>query len=379
MRTAMTALRVLMTPVVLVAVVASCLFAFEFGWGRGATPIHHWAFGMLAAGLDLFKVVCPMIAAYYFHVGLKAQARSAWLAFGFLTIMSLFCAWGTNANQLAERIASRATVVSEKALKDGTLVRLQADRTKLPDFVPTTQDVVDAAKSSVDGAIAQTAAECDKRGPNCRNREADERTARAALGVAQANKAATDVAVALDIKIAAAEAALATVDNAAIAKDADPQIASIAKLTGWSEDAIGLVANILFAIAVEVGSGLGPWLIWGHGGSAKKREPDDEATPEPETKDDKTPSDSLKTIRRQFFDEHLHHAPGNNLAAGVVHGAYLKYCRQNGHVPMDAHAFGRGSPWTKRKKIGGISHYLDCALSVSLVGAQGLKVVASNG
>ena len=75
-------------------------------------------------------------------------------------------------------------------------------------FVPTDAAAVTAATQAVAAAERSSAAECEKRGPNCRQREADETTRRAELAVAIAGKAATDRATQLDGETAALTARL---------------------------------------------------------------------------------------------------------------------------------------------------------------------------
>src|ERR1700674_1756372 len=89
--------------IVLVCIGVSMFFAFEFGWGKAASEQFAIAYGLASGGLDLFKARLPLIPP---STGNKARRRLSWAAFVFLTGMSLFCAFGTTAGQLAEKFAN---------------------------------------------------------------------------------------------------------------------------------------------------------------------------------------------------------------------------------------------------------------------------------
>src|SRR5262249_30585365 len=135
-------------------------------------------------------------------------------------------------------------------------------------------------------------------GTICHQREADEKAARAALLEAQNNRAATIKAADLDGKIDAAQRDVD--DNSrhrTAAKDADPQAKSIAKAFGISEDVVALLGYVIFAIGVEIGSGLLPWLLFGHGRPEEKPAPEaTKSEPHP------TPLETPESIRKMFFD-----------------------------------------------------------------------------
>ena len=115
----------------------------------------------------------------------------------------------------------------------------------------------------------------------CRQREAEERAAREALLKAQQNHAATVKAADLDGKIAAAEHALSQVDVKTATMQADPQSASMAKVIGADQNLIAALSHAVFAISIELGSGVGFWLIFGHGAPSRRREEIELATSTP--------------------------------------------------------------------------------------------------
>src|SRR5262245_43982597 len=267
--------RALMGIAVIACICASATFAFEFGWTRGATWVAHWTYGVAGGALDLFKLALPILGATAWHDTKPAKSFACWVVFIVLTGLSLWCAYGTTATQLAEKFASQAIAQSDLSTRQATLDRLRAQRDGLQ-FSETSQEAVTTIETTVTTAAEQAAAERARGGCRdlCRQREQEERDARAARVKAQQNRSATIKAVDLDTKIAAAEADLMAVDKREAVKDVDPQSASMAKAIGADQSLIAALSVAFFAIAIEFGSGVGFWLVFGHGGPRPRTEVD---------------------------------------------------------------------------------------------------------
>jgi hypothetical protein len=192
-----------------------------------------------------------------------AKVVWSWTGFVLLTSLSLLCAFGMTATQLAEKMAEKLAITSQESNRQSVVDELRLQRRSLPSFTPLSSDGVGAAQKAADAAAAQRLPECTQRGPLCRQREADERAALAILAKAQTDKAVTDQAAALDAKIAAAEAALSQVDMKAAHRETDPQSAALATLTGYDQSKVAAILQIVLAVAVEFGSGVGFWLVFG--------------------------------------------------------------------------------------------------------------------
>lgn len=396
-------LRIVLTPLALVAVAASAVFAWQFGWAKGATIEMKYAFAGLLCGLDISKAALPLMASWASSEGERGKARVIWGCFIFLTFASLWAANGVNAIQYAEREGHKASVEAELAGKRAVLDRLRTDRKDLPSFtfataesVKTASDLVAAAEEAVTAAVKRKEEECGSgrggRGQLCRMREGDEQTAREALSKAIANKndviankAATDKATKLDAQIVEAERALASVDMGTVSKAADPQAASLAQALGVQVGTIALLSFVIASILVEIGSGLLPWMLYGHAGKRKEPEPDQK--PEAETEASATtaleatfqaattPDDD----RSKFFRQCTYPSQTGRVLASQVYTAYRKWCAEQGLHPMTNTAFGRESPLPK-EKAGGSIWYLGIELGREYVGTtQRLRVVASNG
>jgi hypothetical protein len=356
-----------MAVAVLACIAASATFAFEFGWSRGATDIHRWTYAGAGVALDLFKSGLPIFAAAAWYERKPARSVACWFVFLVFTSLSLWCAYGTTATQLAERIATKAVALTEQAQRQSVLDRLRTERDGLPKYTPTTAESVKAADDAVNTAAAQTRAECNPRGPRCRDREADERTARAALIQAKTNKATTDKANELDGKITVAEAALRTIDLKAVSKESDPQSASMAKAIGADQNLIAALSHAAFAIAIELGSGFGFWLVFGHGRHTRE-EPKAERVstyvpaPSRDIAAAKIFEETPAEIIERFFLEVVRPVLNRRVRAIDAWSAYVQWCSHRGIEPVSHAMFGRLARWRKGR-LGGSVWYLDAELA----------------
>jgi hypothetical protein len=63
-------------------------------------------------------------------------------------------------------------------------------------------------------------------------------------------------------------------NRAATVKENDPPSASMAKSFGTDQNIIAVLSQAFFAIAIEFGSGVGFWLVFGHAAPGRRREVD---------------------------------------------------------------------------------------------------------
>jgi len=362
--------RFVMGLVVIACIVASATFAFEFGWTRGATEVAHWTYAVAGVALDLFKSGLPILGATAWHDTKPARSFACWVVFIVLTGLSLWCAYGTTATQLAEKFANQAVAQSDLSTRQATLDRLRTQRDALT-FTETLEEAVRTAEATVTTATEQVAAERARGGCKdlCRQREGEERDARAALLLAQQNRAATIKAGDLDARIAAAEVALAAVDKREAVKEADPQSASMANAIGADRNLIAALSQAFFAIAIEFGSGVGFWLVFGHAGPPGRRaevDPPSKSTelvsvdpPQELICIDEKPAD----IVERFFLEVARPALNRRVRSLVMWEAFQQWCADRSIDVAISHAmFGRLARWQKGR-IGGAVWYLDCELA----------------
>jgi hypothetical protein len=352
---------------VLACVAASAVFAWRFGWTRGAAEVDRWIYSGGAVALDLLKSTAPLLAVQAGHARKVPQAIAAWFAFVWLTAFSLMCASGLTATQLAEKFANQSVASTAQTSQQATLDRLVSTRKAMPVVPPTSEEALAAANDAVTTAVNQRAVECgannEKRGPFCKQREADERTARERAAATASNRAVAEKIDELDAKIATAEEALSNVDVKAAAMLVDPQAASMAKAIGADQEPVALVLQVILAVSIEIGSGLGVWLAFGHSRMAEPRTIDAPPTTRPiwatvPPPSIEGPSDGV----RRFIQEMVRTAKGSRIAASELYARYEAWSDAQGMEPVTVTMFGRLVSLPKTRK-GGRIWYEDAEFS----------------
>jgi hypothetical protein len=350
---------------VLVCVLVSAVLAGRFGWTRGASDIDRSIYGSAAVALDLLKPCLPLLAVISWHAGKVPQAIVAWFAFLWLTGFSLLCASGLTATQLAEKLSLKSAASTAYEAHKAEFERLVLQRGWLPQVTPADEGAEAAARAAAEQVDASVKAECEKRGPLCRDLEKAARDRHDELARITSAVAVTKAASQLDDKIAAAKAALDAVDLQAVNKEADPQASDIAQLTGYAKESVAAFLHLVLAISIEIGSGLGVWIAFGHGRT--KHEAFDDGRRDEAISLASLPSEPLiespGDLLRRFADEALHPAKGIRVSASELFALYERWCEREGTEPVSQAAFGTrmGTMLTKQRK-GGRFWYLDVGL-----------------
>ena len=136
---------------------------------------------------------------------------------------------GAIAGRADTTLAERARAKDDVAANRAELSRIVQERTALGQFPPATDETVTAARAAVTAAEQVRIAQCEKRGPRCREREKEEESKRESLAVVLANKALTVRAAELDTD---AKAIRARIAMAPPVQHANPLGASLALLIG---------------------------------------------------------------------------------------------------------------------------------------------------
>jgi hypothetical protein len=129
---------------------------------------------------------------------------------------------------------------------------------------------------------------------------------------------------------------------------------------------VTLLGYVLFAMSIEIGSGLMPWLLWGHGMG-----PDPVTTKVVPEVVPETPVEA----RARFFREVAIPVVGEHVAGSDMCSAYVRWCGEQNLTPMTPQAFGTKPPWLKDKS--GKSWYRDCRLAAGYA-PQRLLVASSH-
>lgn len=182
---------------VVVALVARYGFATSDTTLDGA--IAAFFFGVIAVG----GIGGPAVAVHLFRSA-EGWARLWGVVTGAIAAVALVANLSNSLGAIASRadktLAERAQVADARKDDRAELQRILSERAAMSSFVPTNAEAVAAAKRAADTASKNREAECDKRGPYCRQREADEKKAADTLADAAAAKAASDRAASLETK-----------------------------------------------------------------------------------------------------------------------------------------------------------------------------------
>ena len=166
---------------------------------------------------------------------------------------------------------------------------------------------------------------------------------------------------------------LSKVNAADALKSVDPQAEALAKITGFSPDTVRTGLALLIAGLIELGSGLGFWLLHARRSSQKeeaakpdkrRREsikkaeaPQFAATPAPEPEPE-------TCIVKKWAGETVMRRKDGYILASDLRDAFEAWCQVNGLTPVNATTFGRRLTTLnfKRKKVGGSMRYEGVAL-----------------
>jgi hypothetical protein len=129
----------------------------------------------------------------------------------------------------------------------------------------------------------------------------------------------------------------------------------------------------VFAIAIELGSGVGFWLVFGHGAPQRKGQgrlptsttlvPIDRAGAQELQVIDERPDEIIE----RFFLEVVRPRLNRRAQSLAVWSAYGQWCADRGLDPVSHAMFGRLARWRK-DRISGVVWYLDCELAEGYAG-----------
>lgn len=199
----------------------------QAGWRFGVTPLAAVTFAGLALAADLLAIVLPAAAVSLWVGRRHGLAAAAWATWVVACALAILASVGFVELHTGDTAAGRGAVVA-------TSTALEAQRSA----------AIAAAQLVLTTAAKQRESECAVRGARCRDREADERIALAAL----------NTAIAAPIPVASTIAA------------PDPQVTAALRLTTWaglkltSDDVLNLrlilmallpnIAGLVFAFAI---------------------------------------------------------------------------------------------------------------------------------
>ena len=137
--------------------------------------------------IALFAICSTALAVYFWFKGLRKTALFIGMIAGLAFVVTFSNSLGSIASRSDAVEASRQETTDARKDDREELKRLRAELVNLH-YTPTNDEAVAAAKRLADTASENRRLECDKRGPNCRQRELDDAAAASALAAATASQ-----------------------------------------------------------------------------------------------------------------------------------------------------------------------------------------------
>lgn len=352
-------------------VVVSTVMAARFGWELGASETDRYLYATAGGLADVLKALLPLFVVAAFFNGQYVRSVAAALVFVVFTAYSLTASFGLAAIQNSEKVSTQ--VAAEIALNDRreTLDMLVARRQTLGAVRAVGAIEADIAAAKLD-RLYDSSKQCTDATATRSRRLCQQ------IQELEAERASAATAPPLDAKIAAARAKLDAVDVAAATKEADPQAAALSRLSGQSQEFVRTALHGLIAVLLELGSGLGFYLVFGHHGRRENRdnfhEPSQAIAPlAVESATDAITVEGPGDAVQRFVLERIRPVQGERVSGSAMFAAYEAWCEAQGFEPLSSALFGRMVPWRK-ERIGGRVWYLDAVVT----GAPAIRVAVDN-
>ena len=235
------------------------------------TGQERWLYGVLFGVLDVLKTILPLIAAASFAAGVRARGIAALLVFGLLTGLSLTASIGLYATSKSEMVGDAKAAHTRYQDAVATREKGEADLAALGKVRPA-GDIAGEIGTLKRDRLYDRSKQCT----DATATDSRDLCAKLARLDGEASKAAE--AARLRAEIDKARGKLATMDVAAAMRAVDPQAEALARLLSAaigpvSPETVRTGLAVLVALLVELGSGLGPWLVSPIVGPQRQPEP----------------------------------------------------------------------------------------------------------
>lgn len=236
-------------------VLVSVMMNFRFGQSLGSTPVDGLVYGLASVCADGFKVVLPFAIAQAWQAGRPLAVgvgAALWVAF---TGYSMTSSLGHTATNRAEVSGGRGQVIASYQDLRQALETRQRERAGLVVTRPAA-----SIAAEIGGWQLKPAWRASQGCQEATTREL--RVWCEALLRLRSEQAVAERAARLDQEIAALIERSAALPAGAQGS-ADPQVALIRDLTGLDADRVRLALTIMVSLIVELGSGLGVFVLIG--------------------------------------------------------------------------------------------------------------------
>jgi hypothetical protein len=228
----------------------------SYGYGSSDDPNVKWNMAFLFGAIACGGLFGHAVSARLWRIS-PALSLTIGGVCGLALIVNLSNSLGALAGRAdkspIERVALNKGIRSDEA----ELVRLQRQRDAMPAFVATDEVAVTAAKRAADTASSNRRAECGngepkQRGPNCRQREVDEKDAADRLAAATSARVSTERAGKLEASMTAIHQRLASAGPVVTVNVQGSALARLFRLPDTEADFATTVQQFGMAAIVEL-------------------------------------------------------------------------------------------------------------------------------
>jgi len=228
----------------------------SYGYGSSDDPNVKWNMAFLFGAIACGGLFGHAVSARIWRIS-PSLSIVIGLVCGVALIVNLSNSLGALAGRADKSTIERVGLNKRVKSDEAELARLQRQRDVLPTFVPTDEAAVTAAKRAADTATDNRKAECGngdpkQRGPNCRQREIDEKDAADKLATATSAKAATERAGKLEASMTTIRQRLASSGPVVTVNVQGSALARLFRLPDTEADFAATVQQFGMAAIVEL-------------------------------------------------------------------------------------------------------------------------------
>ncbi len=381
-----------------VLLAVSCAMNYRFGFSLGRTEFDGQIYGAASAAADCMKALVP----FFFFAAVRnrvwSQAAASALVWAVVMAYSLTSALGHAALNRLDTAGQRAADAQTYKDHRADLARAKEQLSWVPQARPAqaVQAEIDTLKNERRWTMSSGCTDVTT---------SKSRTFCEQYNTLTAEFASAEQRVALEQRIAAIQAKLATAEGATVMSEADPQAAVLAKLAGAVAPSIKLedvqtALTVFIALLLEVGSAFGMFIAFSqwrlydrHTPAAPRMAPVSTAAAavaaqkavaiaKPRSSganDNRTAAPAARLMApetdvERFYKERIETQDGSSLTATSLYEDYCAWCEDQQKEPLALPTFGRefGELGVQKARIAGRVRYIGIALKSAHESSAGL-------
>ena len=228
----------------------------NYGYGSSDDPNVKWNMAFLFGAIACGGLFGHAVSARLWRIS-PALSLTIGGVCGLALIVNLSNSLGALAGRADKSTVERVALNKRIRSDEAELARQQRQRDAMPAFVATDEAAVTAAKRAADTATDNRRVECGngdpkQRGPNCRQREGDEKEAADRLAAATSAKVSTERAGKLEASLAAIRQRLASAGPIVTVNVQGSALATLFRLPDTEADFAATVQQFGMAAIVEL-------------------------------------------------------------------------------------------------------------------------------